>query len=276
MVKVLKTFIVLLLLCSIGALWLGITLFGQREKLKARILNNEKYIAQIAEKLRYDKLDKEKLKDHLQMVDPLQKLASAADNTWIELQDTKKELEDTKLVLQETQDKLKATEQQLAAAREQINVLEETIAKKDEEIKTHLAKIDSLNEEKQSLMAEVQTFKDQVKAKETEIAELKDQIQSLEDEIAKLAPPVGEKPDIPEGSGGKIVLFDPDWNFVVLNIGREEGLRPNLELMVHRDDKLIGKVRVSTLEDHMSVADIIATYEVQSFQAGDQVIYVVL
>ena len=63
---------------------------------------------------------------------------------------------------------------------------------------------------------------------------------------------------------------------MVLDFGREAGLSPGLELMVHRDAKLVGKLKVSSLSDRNAVADILASYDPAPPNRGHQVLYVKL
>jgi hypothetical protein len=47
---------------------------------------------------------------------------------------------------------------------------------------------------------------------------------------------------------GKIVVVDPKWDFVVLNIGQDQGVLEDGELLVSREGKLVAKVVVRSVE----------------------------
>ena len=47
---------------------------------------------------------------------------------------------------------------------------------------------------------------------------------------------------------GKILVVDPKWDFVVLNIGQDQGVLENGELLVSREGKLVAKVVVRSGE----------------------------
>ena len=47
---------------------------------------------------------------------------------------------------------------------------------------------------------------------------------------------------------GKILVVDPKWDFVVLNIGQDQGVMDEGELLVSRDGKLVAKVIVRRLK----------------------------
>jgi hypothetical protein len=70
---------------------------------------------------------------------------------------------------------------------------------------------------------------------------------------------------------GKIVVVDPKWDFVVLNIGDEQGVKANGELLVSRDGKLVAKVIVRTLEKDRCIANIMPGWKLGEVIEGDEV-----
>ena len=79
--------------------------------------------------------------------------------------------------------------------------------------------------------------------------------------------------ELPPGTKGKIMVVDPKWNFVVLDIGQQQGLLPNGVLMVSRDAKLVGKVKIVSVEPHRSIANIMPGWKLGEIMEGDQVLY---
>jgi polyhydroxyalkanoate synthesis regulator phasin len=78
---------------------------------------------------------------------------------------------------------------------------------------------------------------------------------------------------LPAGLKGKVIAVDPKFDFVVLNIGDEQGARKRGEMMVDRDGKLIGKVRISTVEKDHCVANILPDWKQGDIMEGDEVLY---
>ena len=70
---------------------------------------------------------------------------------------------------------------------------------------------------------------------------------------------------------GKILVVDPKWDFVVLNIGEDQGVLPNGELLVSRDGKLVAKVVVRSLEKGRSIANIVPGWKLGEVIEGDEV-----
>lgn len=70
---------------------------------------------------------------------------------------------------------------------------------------------------------------------------------------------------------GKIVAVDPKWDFVVLDIGDDQGLKQDSELLVSRDGKLVAKVIVSKLEKGRSIANVVPGWKLGEVIEGDEV-----
>jgi hypothetical protein len=70
---------------------------------------------------------------------------------------------------------------------------------------------------------------------------------------------------------GKILEVDPRWDFVVLNIGQDQGVIDNGELLVSRDGRLVAKVIVRTIEKNRCIANIIPGWKLGEEIEGDEV-----
>ena len=70
---------------------------------------------------------------------------------------------------------------------------------------------------------------------------------------------------------GKVVVVDPKWDFVVLDIGDEQGVLKDGELLVSRDGKLVAKVIVRTVEKDRCIANIVPGWKLGEVFEGDQV-----
>lgn len=273
--KLATPLIILVLILSIAALSLGIMLFGQREILKGRTQKLELAAADFANGVRYEQLDPEALKDYERMDEPLKKLAVHADNQYVELQDTKQDLENTKVELAQAKDDLAQTKTELADAQSEIVDLKSELETKEVELAQASTRIDQLEQDKVSMQTQLDDLNDTLVRAEEETKDLQDQVATLEQTIEIMMAERGEiQPvDIPEGLSGHVVLVNPYWNFVVLDIGSEAGLRSTAELLVHRDDRLIGKIKVSTVEDEMAIAEIMMDWEQVPIREGDTVFY---
>jgi hypothetical protein len=76
----------------------------------------------------------------------------------------------------------------------------------------------------------------------------------------------------PPGLKGKVVVVDPKFNFVILNIGRDQGVLERGDLMVNRQGQLLGKVRIASVEKDRCVANILVDWRRGEIMEGDEVL----
>lgn len=77
---------------------------------------------------------------------------------------------------------------------------------------------------------------------------------------------------LPATLSGKILVSDPKWDFVVLNIGEEQGVKTDGELLVNRDGKLVAKVIVRSIQKNRAIANVMPGWKLGEVLEGDQVI----
>jgi len=84
---------------------------------------------------------------------------------------------------------------------------------------------------------------------------------------------VGVNHDIllPAELQGKVLVVDPKWDFVVLDVGADKGVIENGEMLVSRDGKLVAKVIVRTVEKDRCIANIVPGWKLGEVIEGDVV-----
>lgn len=284
--------IVSILVLSIGALVMAVLLFQQRETLKGRTQKLEDTIRKVAATLEVEgatnamlsipddqlKTFKSKPGGPPTMDQPLNQLVSAAQSQLVRLNNTRAELADTKLTLAKTQDELKNTKIELASAQSKIKEQEGIIETKNNVISEKEVAIKNLEREKSDLVTKADAMKTRMDEMEVENRDLTDQVAALEDKAisleAKLFPDL-QKKIIPPGQQGIVTYVNPDWNFLIVRLTPEslKTTTPDLELMVYRMDKLVGKVRVASVVDNLAVAEIINDWQQVVPQNGDGILY---
>jgi len=83
---------------------------------------------------------------------------------------------------------------------------------------------------------------------------------------------VKDKVELPAGLKGKIVAVDPKYEFVVLDIGLDDGVLARGEMLVNRSGRLVAKVRILTAEAHRCVANVVGDWKQGEIMEGDVVI----
>jgi myosin heavy subunit len=77
---------------------------------------------------------------------------------------------------------------------------------------------------------------------------------------------------LPPSLKGQVTVSDPKWEFVVLNIGEDQGVLQDGELLVNRNGKLVAKVKVTTVQKDRSIANVMPGWKLGDLIEGDQVI----
>lgn len=280
MAKALKPVVILLLLLCIGALVLGIQLFGKREVLKGRVQQTEQALAKIAENLHYDgfrvsALAVDKVEGLDQMKAPLSQLAAAAALQYTELQDTKQDLETTRQDLAMTKDELERTIADLDRTKAQVETLTTALNEKTAQLAAMEVRVDTLEQEKVSLTMQIDDLNNQLVQSEDELRDAQDKILTLEQAINLMDLELGQgrTHPIPKGLTGRVLHVNKDWNFVVIDLGSDDGLVPDAEMLIHRKDKLIGKIVISGLSRSMSIAELDTGWTQTSVKEGDFVVF---
>lgn len=277
MAKLLKPMVIVLLLLSIASLVLGVMLFNQREVIKGRTQRLEEATAAIAASIHFPDHDPEQLKDYDRMQLALNRLNVYAANQYQELQDTKQDLANTKLDLEQTRDELRITQDNLTAAKQEIVSLEGRLSQREAELARANQDIAQLRDDKIGLQAQINDLDIQLTAAQEEKRELQDELSVAEETIASLERLLDKDtmatPTTPVGLTGEIMVVNKDWNFVVLDVGSEQGLSVNSEMLVHRGDELVGRVRVSSVDRDLAVAEILSGWQQKPLQEGDHVLF---
>ncbi len=195
-----------------------------------------------------------------------------------------KNLKETTAKLVKTEKDLKDTQTQLTAANSKIKEQTDRIATIQKRLDDTQA---SLNEKSQKLAAWdfLGVTPDQVKAiidanKKLQIAKaaleeektiLNRRLIAVTTELNQIKNP--EDPVVPlPPLKGKVLVVDPKWNFVVLDVGQTQGALVNGVLMVSRNSKLVAKVKIVTVQPDRCIANILPGWKLTEVMEGDIVI----
>jgi hypothetical protein len=198
--------------------------------------------------------------------------------TKADLAATKKDLDGTKSKLAQTTKDLQAATAkaadldkqaadltaQLAKTKADRDAAQQKLAQWDQ-MDMNPLQVKTMKEDNKKLIVE----RDSLTAENKLLIKKRNELQSKLDEfVGSDQPPV-----LPTGLKGKVLVVDPKYDFVVLDIGENKGVLPRGELMVDRDGKLIAKVRVSSVQKDRSIANIMPGWTQSDVMEGDQVIY---
>lgn len=96
-------------------------------------------------------------------------------------------------------------------------------------------------------------------------------IDKLKYELAKYR---GPTPTVylPDTIKGQVVVADPKWDFVVVNVGDAQGVKQDGELLISRGGKLVAKVIVTSIQKDRCIANVMPGWKLAEVLEGDQVI----
>ena len=98
---------------------------------------------------------------------------------------------------------------------------------------------------------------------EREVMRLENRLRLYEGENVKV--------ELPAGLQGEVTAVDPKFEFVVLDIGEDNGVLERGEMLVSRSGKLVAKVRIMSVRSGTSVANVLADWKQADIMEGDLV-----
>jgi len=201
-----------------------------------------------------------------------------------ELASTKKDLAKTTAELKQTKTELEATtaakekaDAEVAAQTKRADKLTEDLTKTRAERDTaqqDLAAYKATGVSPQQILGmnkEFKTLQDTIAVADTENKVLSRKVNRRETELKVYRDPTCFA-TLPASCNGKVLVADPKWNFVVLNIGEDKGMLERGELLVNRNGKLVAKVVVRSVQKDRCVANVLPGWELGEVMEGDLVI----
>jgi DNA-binding transcriptional MerR regulator len=127
-----------------------------------------------------------------------------------------------------------------------------------ENMKATLASLKTVSEERDTVAAENKILNAQV-------TKLQNKINTLINADYEVPLPVGLK--------GKVLVADPRYDFVVLDIGENQGVLEDGKMLVNRNGKLIAKVKIKSVQADRCIANVMPGWKQADIMEGDQVLY---
>ena len=222
--------------------------------------------------------------------DKIDTLITERDGFHSERDQARTELASTRTELAKTKDDLTQTQQQLADTQTQLTnavVTATTQQKRADDLAEKLAKTSQERDDAQNQLAafkatgltpdQVGGLNKTLKFTENELVAVKEENGVLQRTVNRLSTQLAEligtnyvvtlRADLK----GQIIAVDPKWNFVVLNIGGDQGVLNDGEMLVSRDGKLVAKVIVRSVQKDRSIANIVPGWQLGDVIEGDQV-----
>jgi len=271
-----KVACVVVILCSAASAFLGFSIAKQRSGYGSQL-------SAVEDALRKTPNINYKSDYKLSSDEPAATMAKLASI----LSSTKEQLSTASAKLQETSSKLAEAE-----SRSQQLTTEATSVKKDLESKT--ADLAQASSKLQEVQTKLKNYEDKLggrdltdilgdlKIKEEKAKVLDAEKKIIEDTLAKTTSELNKLKELqkladdkraPMDLSGKVVAINKAWNFVVLDVGKENKLVEGVDLAVYRGDALIGKIRTVSVDANTAIADILPDATKNEIQVGDKVLF---
>lgn len=200
------------------------------------------------------------------------------------LASTKKELDKTNADLKQTKDTLEATSAErdkavadagvaIKKATEMADKLSKTTVERDDARAELAAYVGTGFKPEQiaGLGKQIKQAQDALEASNQEKLILERALTKTKNELAKLIDP-DYIVALPANLRGKVLVTDPKWDFVVLDVGEDEGVLKDGELLVSRNGVLVGKLRIRDVQKGRSIANVLPGWKITEVLEGDMVI----
>jgi multidrug efflux pump subunit AcrA (membrane-fusion protein) len=203
------------------------------------------------------------------------------------------ELKTTQNNLKKTQTELTSTKSALSTAQTNLQIKTETIASLEKRGAELVAQVDKTKAERDAAQQKLTAWDvlgltvDQVRGVQADLKKTIEEREALTGEnkvlfqkknqlearLARYEGDVDKVPPLPIGLKGKVVAVDPKYDFVVLDIGGDQGVLERGEMLVNRNGRLIAKVKITTVQPNRSIANVLPAWKHADIMEGDQVLY---
>ena len=301
----LKVMVVLNLLLAVGAAVLSWLIFDQREIFKERLQTLEAHAPAMAKALEWGKFDttdfadepekwgnwpnennkdparmKTDIQDYRVLGDGLKAMESIAADRVELMKINRAELDMMIARLTDTNRTLTATRVDLDNTRDELTNMTNQKNDLDDKLKAEQEMVRNLETEKQTLQADLNTKVEENSKLNADLAGTQKKLEDTEAELFKTDEELrtclaGQDGDIINKVevAGKVLAIEPQWNFVVFDLGRKQNVQINGEAMVHRNEELVGKINVNQVEESVSIGTIDKSWSLGSVKVGDEVIF---
>jgi hypothetical protein len=194
------------------------------------------------------------------------------------LKATLEKLAKTETDLGETKGQLAATTTKFETEQKRANGLQDNLNKLNVDLKAAKDELFAYSstgvkpEEIKGLLANVKSLQIANDGLKEEGKLLAAKVKKLEGQIIALTSDKEVDPPIPPDVRGKVLVVDPKWDFLVLDVGSKNNLPDRGVLLVSRQGELVAKIRVTSVQDSRSIANIMPGWKLKDVMEGDVVL----
>ena len=272
MIRFLKGAVAVLLLAAVAGTWLGIRVYDQQQALIAQLQTHQAGDLQLAHTLDLDLPDwKQRIVSPSEAAPALQQLDIHAKIVMEDLARTADDLAAEKTLVAQLAKEKALIETELAASQGDRDDLTDRLARVEAEKQAVEMALNTSRGELATAHKEIDELEGQLKDTEGELADSRAEIKALNVILDDRA---SGPFHIAKGAAQEavIVASRPDFGFVVLDKGSADLLQNGVTALVHRDETLVGKVRLTHTQSNMSMASVDPEWRIGEIKVGDRVL----
>lgn len=180
-----------------------------------------------------------------------------------------------KLSLSDEMKRNRALNDELAGLFSELSEKKSQIASMDSQLsglRDESARLKGANEALKNNLAQLGDEKNLLAEKVAYLRKIQDDMQK---KISRLLTrnkiELGEVIVKPAMLNGKVLKISKEHNFVIIDIGKNDGVRPDAILMAYREDKEIGEIKIEKVYDELSVGSAAFEWRDKELDIGDTV-----
>lgn len=207
----------------------------------------------------------------------------------IENEDLEGRLEETQLAKTKAEEDLTRTRKDLVQSKEDLAKAIEAQTALAKSVEEREQEIDRLTKDLAQSQGAAKGMTDKLTQLQTERDTLKQEVAELASKVMEISnanqPTIElEKVRVTDSQGstatgqpgaaaqdGEVVVVNREYDFIVMNLGRNHGLSVGQEFQVVRGDQVLGRVKVEKVYDELSAATILPESQKESIREGDNV-----
>lgn len=262
-----RTFkIVLILLIGLSifsSVLAAMAFLGKEKEQMKRILIEEKLASVLKDKLRIEK--------------ELADVQKAKESSESELKELTKNLKELKSELEVEKEKADTAVNEASKRQKQLLKLTEDLEDEKKEKETLARRLSGLQAEQDDLKRQFDKVKAEKAKLEKKVAELEQKTVELDKIVVKPQEGTASTTAVPVVKSllrGKVLVVNKDYNFVVTDLGNDDGISKGMVFEVQRDGQTLGTVEIDKIYETMSSATMLPGTRTLDIRKGDSVVEV--
>lgn len=272
-----KVFCVISIIASIGAAVLGFMLSSKKTAFSNQLAAVEEALRAAPAPVQYNA-------DYLTNPDEpaatIRLANTALEKTKAELATAQKSLSDTQGQLTTTQAEVQKLTTEVTSAKRDLDARTAKLGEVEKKLTETESSLKTLNDKLggrslDEILANMNESSEKVKVLTAEKKIIEDSLAQMQKDLNKFKEldTLREQQRAPMELSGKVLAINKQWNFVVLDVGKDDKLTEGVDLTVYRGDTLIGKIKTVSVDSNTAIADILPAWTKGEIQVGDKVLF---